>query len=281
MGCWLTVVPNRLNDTILSAEEWRDNVRLRYNFKPMEMPDLCDGCGAKLTVEHALQCKVGGLVHMRHNDLMHTFGFICGQAFSPGAVVYEPFIQTCEQRAKEADAAAATADTRAQEHQANQSQNATTPVTTNDERGDILVNNFWQRQRQCIFDVRVTDADAKSHRHKAPSAVLRQHEREKIRKYKKACLERRRDFTPLCYTADGMAGREARNAERRLGSHLAEKWERPNSQIVFYVRSLMSFAIVRANSLLIRGSREKRTHRIRPFIEDGPGMSNWRSWSGE
>ena len=69
MGCWLTVVPNRLNDTILSAEEWRDNVRLRYNFKPMEMPDLCDGCGAKLTVEHALQCKVGGLVHMRHNDL--------------------------------------------------------------------------------------------------------------------------------------------------------------------------------------------------------------------
>ena len=156
-------------------------------------------------------------------------------------------------------------------------------MTTNDERGDILVNNFWQRQRQCIFDVRVTDADAKSHRHKAPSAVLRQHEREKIRKYKKACLERRRDFTPLCYTADGMAGREARNAERRLGSHLAEKWERPNSQIVFYVRSLMSFAIVRANSLLIRGSREKRSYRIRPLIEDedGPGMSNWRSWSGE
>ena len=46
-------------------------------------------------------------------------------------------------------------------------------------------------------------------------------------------LERRRDFTPLCYTADGMAGRDARNAERRLGHKLAEEWSRQPSQMIF------------------------------------------------
>ena len=57
------VIPNRLDGTILSAEEFRDSLRLGYNFRPTDMPDSCDGCGAKLTMEHdALQCKCGGLV---------------------------------------------------------------------------------------------------------------------------------------------------------------------------------------------------------------------------
>ena len=279
-GVWLTVIPNRLNGSILSAEEFRDNLRLRYNLKPLDMPDLCDGCGAKLDVEHALHCKVGGLVHCRHNDVTREFGYMCGLAFTNGAVDYEPYIYTSGQQSKgtEAEAAAATATTTTQQHQAT---DGSTPVTTHEDRGDIIVNNFWQRQRPCVFDTRITDADARSYRNKAPSAVLRQHEKEKIRKYKKACLERRRDFTPLCYTADGMAGREARNAERRLGMLLSEKWQRQHSQMVFFVRSRMSLALVRANSLLIRGSREKRTHRIRPLIDDGPGMTNWHTWSGE
>jgi len=55
-GAWLTIVPSSLNGSILSAEEFRDNVRLRYNPKPLHMPDLClcDGCVVNMTVEHAL-----------------------------------------------------------------------------------------------------------------------------------------------------------------------------------------------------------------------------------
>ena len=86
-----------------------------------------------------------------------------------------------------------------------------------------MVSHFWQRQRITVFDTRITDADCRSSRNKAPSAVLMQQEREKIRKHKQACLERRRDFTPLCSTADGMPGREALNAMRQLGKHLADK----------------------------------------------------------
>ncbi|KAL3812075.1 hypothetical protein ACHAXA_002879 [Cyclostephanos tholiformis] len=57
-GAWLSVFPNWLNGTDLLADEWRDNVRLRYNHSPLDMPAACDSCGAKMTVEHALSCKM-------------------------------------------------------------------------------------------------------------------------------------------------------------------------------------------------------------------------------
>ncbi len=52
-------------------KEFRDNLSLWYSLKPLDMPYLCFGCVAKMTVEHALQCqcKVGGLVHCRHDDV--------------------------------------------------------------------------------------------------------------------------------------------------------------------------------------------------------------------
>ncbi len=35
------------------------------------------------------------------------------------------------------------------------------------------------------------------------------------------CLEMRKDFTPMVYSVDGIVGREAWNAEKRLATHLA------------------------------------------------------------
>jgi hypothetical protein len=61
---WLLVIPDCLNGNSLSAEEFRDNLRLRYNLLLPNMPQLCDGCGAPMTIKHALCCKVGGLVHI-------------------------------------------------------------------------------------------------------------------------------------------------------------------------------------------------------------------------
>jgi hypothetical protein len=68
-GLWLSVIPDHLHGNSLSAEEFRDNLRLRYNFLPLNMPQLCNGCGVPMTVKHALCCKVSGLVHIRHDDL--------------------------------------------------------------------------------------------------------------------------------------------------------------------------------------------------------------------
>ena len=59
-GLWLTLSPELLNGTDLSAEEFRDNLRLRYGQQPSNLPRRCDGCGARFSVEHALSCKKGG-----------------------------------------------------------------------------------------------------------------------------------------------------------------------------------------------------------------------------
>jgi hypothetical protein len=94
-GAWLSVFPYWLNGTGLSADEWRDNVSLSYNRSPLDMPAACDGCGAKMLVDHALSCKVGGLVHIQHDDVADEWLHLCGTALSPSQVKHEPQIFTC------------------------------------------------------------------------------------------------------------------------------------------------------------------------------------------
>jgi hypothetical protein len=126
--------------------------------------------------------------------------------------------------------------------------------------------------------MRITDTDARSYRKKEFVKVLEHHEKEKKDEYLQNCLEMWKDFTPMVYSVDGIAGREARNAEKRLATHLAGKWNREYSQMVYYVRVRMAIAVVRANSLLIRGSRDQKRPR-RPLIPDGGALGDWRTWS--
>jgi hypothetical protein len=102
----------------------------------------------------------------------------------------------------------------------------------------------------------ITDRDAKSYWKKEHTKVLEQHKKEKKDKYLQNCLEMRKDFTPMVYSVDGIAGREARNAEKRLAPQLAGKWNREYLHMVYCVRVRMAIAVVQANSLLIRGSRD-------------------------
>lgn len=292
-GCWLNCYPSYRNGTLLSAEEFFDNVRLRFNLAPLNMPQHCDGCGSRMTVEHALQCKKGGLVHIRHDDCAKEFGHLCQLALSNSKVSREPRIHSGVDRSSQGNTndgdqqnSTSTQQSRQQptqqqrqqqqSRQAGQQQQQSTSSSNVDEtRGDVGVHGFWQRGRPAIFDVRITDTDCRSHRHKAPDKVLADQEKEKKNKYLDACHERRKDFTPLVYSVDGMAGREAKAAEKRLASYLAHKWHRPYSQMVHYVKVRMALSVVRSNSLLIRGTRDRGP--IRPFIECGSALLGVRT----
>ena len=84
----------------------------------------------------------------------------------------------------------------------------------------------------------------------------------------------------MVYSVDGIAGREARSAEKRLASALAEKWKREYLEMVFYVRVWMSLAVVKANSLLIRVSCDTQKQR-QPIINDRAAMYDWQCWHDE
>ncbi len=268
-GSWLTATPNKLNGNLLSMEEWRDNARLRYGWRPLGLCDRCDGCGAGFSVEHALGCKKGGLVGQRHDDVVDESGELASLALTPSRVSYEPEIfsgkdvvagQRSEEETTQTTGVGGT----------NGSKKSN--VAGDEARGDVAVHGLWKRGQTCILDVRICDTDAKSYLSSSSEKVLERGAKLKKDKYAKACLERRRSFTPLVYSVDGLACKEAQAFERRVASLLAAKWDRQYSEMVGFVRTRMSIAIVRANTLLLRGARSN-TRAMRPVLEDAAALN--------
>jgi hypothetical protein len=143
--------------------------------------------------------------------------------------------------------------------------------------GDAGAHGFWQCSHTTIFDVCITDTQSCSYWNKDYQKVLAQQEREKKKQYLCPCLKMRKDFTPLVYSVDGIAGREAKNAEKHLAYHLFEKWHKPPPLMVYYVRVRMAIAMVHANSLLIHGSRDWH-HPRQTVIFDRHTMNDWCTW---
>eukprot|EP00978_Attheya_sp_CCMP212_P029231 scaffold103337_cov31-Attheya_sp.AAC.1 len=75
-GGWITVLPNVMNGSILSDLEFRDGFHLCYVMTLQNLPTHCDGCNAKCNIDHAFNCKKGGLVITRHNEVKDELGFL-------------------------------------------------------------------------------------------------------------------------------------------------------------------------------------------------------------
>ena len=75
--------------------------------------------------------------------------------------------------------------------------------------------------------------------------------------YLQVCLERRRTFTPMVYSADGISGAEALDAQKRLAALLRYKLKLEYSEMCGFVWVRMLIAIVRSNRLLLRVPHKK------------------------
>jgi hypothetical protein len=106
--------------------------------------------------------------------------------------------------------------------------------------------------------------------------VLRQHEvkkKKKKKKYNELCLARRRTFTPLVFSVDGLHGPEATAATKRLASLLAKKCNRAYSELVRFVRFRLWVALVRSSSRCLRADRDRFARRRTTPWETGTGLS--------
>lgn len=158
------MLPSTVNGTELSAQEFRDAIHIQYGITPPDLPEACDGCDARFTLQHALGCKKGGLLIFRHNKIQDELVQLAGKALTPSAIRDEPLIRPC--RATEKVKTCPATSTSAK-------------PATEDDRGDILLWGFWACGTDCIVDVRVTDTDAKSYRHRDPAKVIATQEKEK------------------------------------------------------------------------------------------------------
>jgi hypothetical protein len=202
-----------------------------------------------------MSCRKGGLILQRHNDLVTTWGQLCGQALSPSTVSDEPLIQPSRDLLMEG---------------------TTRTIPSPELRGDLAVHGFWTKGQTAIFDVRITDTDQPTNRHSAPSKVLLRHEKEKKKKYGDLCIAKRQTFTPLVFSIDGLHGKEATAASKRLASSLAAKWKRSYSEICGYVRSRISIALIRSSSRCLRADRTPTQRFRNPMWESGTGLGLYR-----
>jgi hypothetical protein len=195
-------------------------------------------------------------VLLRHNDVAAEWHHLCASALTPSAVSDEPLIFS----GRDADGAQGTA--------------AANPPP--DLRGDVAVHGFWRRGTTAIFDVRVTDTDAPSNRGLDPAKILKKHEKEKQAKYLAHCLARRRHFTPLVLSVDGLRGTETQAASKRLASMLSVKWKRTYSEVCGFVRSRLSVALARSTSQCLRGSRDSSARKPSYQWDSGAGLGLYR-----
>ena len=91
-GAWITVLLSTVNGIELGSQEWRDAFFLSYGLDHPDLPTHCNGCEARFTISHALDCKKGGLVTARHNELRDGVSDLAGKAFKPARVRNDPLI---------------------------------------------------------------------------------------------------------------------------------------------------------------------------------------------
>ena len=64
----------------------------------------------------------------------------------------------------------------------------------------------------------------------------------------------------MVYSADGIPGTEAVSAQQHLASLLSNKLKQEYLEMCGFVRARMSLSVVRSNTLLLCGARDKEAY---------------------
>ena len=131
------------------------------------------------------------------------------------------------------------------------------PIAEGALTGDFSARGVWQPQATAVFDISVIDSDAPSHVSRPVEAVLKSAEREKKSKYNSACEDRHSSFTALSCTVDGVLGTEFSHFIKKLADRLSRKWDQSYNLTLQWLRTKLSFALIRATNLCLRGSQSK------------------------
>jgi hypothetical protein len=72
---WLSALPLKEHGFYLNKQLFWDSISMRYGLPIARLPAKC-ACDHVFNVEHALSCKTGGFVSIRHNELLYYYYYI-------------------------------------------------------------------------------------------------------------------------------------------------------------------------------------------------------------
>ena len=208
-----------------------------------------------------LAAKKGGLIHARHDESRDSLGCLACAGFQPSNVHGKPQINPCHVIGGKEESYGETLI----------ESNSGTEIIV--DRGDLLIRVFFYKNTDCIKDVRICDVNQASYQLRKPAAIIKAVEGDKKRKYLGPCLTQRRHFTPFVVSYEGLLKKEVDTFLKRLSKKLADKWRRPYSQVVSFVKTRFAISLVRSKNRCIRGSIIS-TGRIlyRDDWKDGAGL---------
>ncbi|CAB0005423.1 unnamed protein product, partial [Nesidiocoris tenuis] len=221
---WLTIVPSSADGFDLDPIQFRDALAMRYGRTPQNLPSSCDGCGAAFDLNHALNCKKGGLVKRGHDSVRDDCLEIAKLVW--GGAVREPVLRNGNDGSPELVA-------------------------------DMKLHGVWDSVRPAFFDHRIINADAASHSSRTWNSIAESAAREKHMKYDQAAEDKRGSFSPLICSCDGALHREYGVFQKRMVQALAMKWEKPYSVILGWVRVRTQLSIISATSMRLRSGRSQ------------------------
>ena len=227
---WLSAVPLASENFALTKQEFIDAICLRYRWDLKRLPIKCP-CGKTYSVDHALTCQKGGFVIQRHDRIRNLFGKLLSEVKKD--VCIEPHLIPLSGE------------------QLNRGANL-----SDEARLDVSARGFWRDAQRAFFDVMVFNPFAPSHTQNSLQKAFDDIEKTKKRHYNQRVIQvEHGTFTPLVFTPYGGAGREADHFLKILAEQLAAKQGVHNSVMTNWVRTKLSFELVRAALLCVRGTR--------------------------
>jgi len=178
-----------------------------------------------------LSCPKGGFICLRHNDVRDFTAELLSEVCRD--VRCEPILQEVTGEILPASS-----------------------ITTNEARVDVAARGFWVKGQMAYFDVKVFNPTAKSYLNQSLKAAHRSNEQMKKRSYNTRVNHiDQGTFTPLVFMCFGGMSRECATFYSRLAEMLAEKRSVHESKMKCWIRTKLSFCLLRSQITCLRGSR--------------------------
>ena len=227
----MTAVPIKDKGFFLNKSEFWDAIYLRYGFELKRIPSTCV-CGKSFSIEHVLTCPRGGYISMRHNVVRDTTA--------------EFLKEVCKDVQTEPKLMDLTGE----------SFKFKTTNIEDEARLDVAARNFWCYGNKAFLDIRIFNPLAKSYINQSLSAAHTSNEKQKKREYNQRVIDvEHGSFTPLVFSCFGGMSRECSAFYKHLTTLIAEKREVPFYEVSSFIRTKISFSLLRVAIICFRGYR--------------------------